>query len=79
MRVNNSFEFLNLLRYNLQIIGLWFNSVGFIIAFTILAFMYYRSPEWITKLQEGALIGLMILVIFLLFYCLIIIILPIAD
>jgi hypothetical protein len=48
VKVESSFEFLNLLRFDLQSLGLWFNAVGFILAFTVLAYMYYRSPEWVS-------------------------------
>jgi E3 ubiquitin-protein ligase DOA10 len=47
-RVTNSFEFLNLLKLNLQGFGIWANSVGFVVTFSVLAIFYYYRPSWVS-------------------------------
>jgi len=59
-------------KYDLENFGLWGNGLGYIITFTILIFMVYNKPVWITPNQSGSILGLQIVIIFLFFVCLII-------
>ena len=59
------FELADIFKYDLEDFGLWGNAIGYILTFSILIFMYFNAPAWITEAQSGALIGLQISVIYL--------------
>jgi hypothetical protein len=52
------FELADIFTYDLEDFALWGNSIGYILTFTILIFMYFNAPDWVTESQSGVLIGL---------------------
>ena len=73
------FELSNIFKYDLEDFGLWGNSFGYILTFTILIFMYYNKPTWIKPTQSGALVGLEITIVFLFLASLIILMMRIIP
>lgn len=43
------FELADIFTYDLEDFALWGNSIGYILTFTILIFMYFNAPSWVTQ------------------------------
>jgi hypothetical protein len=60
----------DIFKYDLEDFGIWGNSCGYILTMTVLAFVFYRRPYWVTPSQGGTLLGMEIVIIVLFAYSL---------
>ncbi|EAR95963.2 transmembrane protein, putative (macronuclear) [Tetrahymena thermophila SB210] len=73
------FEISNIFKYDLYDFGLWGNAFGYIFTLTVLAFMYFNQPKWISLQQSGAIIGMQPVILLLFLISLIVLLLKIIP
>ena len=76
---SQKYDISNIFRYDLLDFGLWGNAFGYIFTLTVLIFMNFNKPTYVTLQQTGAVIGMQFVIFFLFIISLIILFLRIIP